>query len=358
MLTKLDPWPTYQMLEGWPKACPTTVLSNVVPMINPHRLAPQRPSQPVCSVRQTGRGSRYLKRLASSPSVADIALVDNLRDLGLAVAEAMAAGLPLVVSDWNGYRDLVRDGMDGFGCDPLGIGGKRPVPWDGSKGPLSLPQVAGALGQLVHVDTCRRGGMSHLADSLRVAPGAAAHQRACDTFHPDVVMSQLRQEPDLDRQTVLRTALVQSPAGSGTHICLLCHPGRGWPWFSKKLKHFLFLRRSFISGPVMGFCRIPCPRSATMTFGPNLVRKHSHQRRPERALMNLLALHGQTSPLADNQPLAALVVPGLLCCSVRGNSSLVIESRVDLGGPGAASSSGDGWGVSWDDLLAGPARVP
>ena len=26
----------------------------------------------------------------------------------------MAAGVPLVVSDWNGYRDLVRDGMDGY----------------------------------------------------------------------------------------------------------------------------------------------------------------------------------------------------------------------------------------------------
>ena len=28
--------------------------------------------------------------------------------------EAMAAGLPVVVSDWNGYKDTVRDGIDGF----------------------------------------------------------------------------------------------------------------------------------------------------------------------------------------------------------------------------------------------------
>ena len=26
----------------------------------------------------------------------------------------MAAGLPVVVSDWDGYRDTVRDGIDGF----------------------------------------------------------------------------------------------------------------------------------------------------------------------------------------------------------------------------------------------------
>ncbi len=40
---------------------------------------------------------------------------DNLQEtFGLAVAEAMAYGLPALVSDWNGYRDLVTDGENGF----------------------------------------------------------------------------------------------------------------------------------------------------------------------------------------------------------------------------------------------------
>lgn len=40
---------------------------------------------------------------------------DNLQEtFGLAVAEAMAYGLPAVVSDWDGYRDLVSDGENGF----------------------------------------------------------------------------------------------------------------------------------------------------------------------------------------------------------------------------------------------------
>src|SRR5205807_881053 len=40
---------------------------------------------------------------------------DNLQEtFGLSPIEGMAAGLPLVVSDWNGYRDTVRDGVDGF----------------------------------------------------------------------------------------------------------------------------------------------------------------------------------------------------------------------------------------------------
>jgi len=40
---------------------------------------------------------------------------DNIQEtFGLTVAEAMAYGLPAVVSDWNGYRDMVRDGENGF----------------------------------------------------------------------------------------------------------------------------------------------------------------------------------------------------------------------------------------------------
>jgi glycosyltransferase involved in cell wall biosynthesis len=49
--------------------------------------------------------------------VADVfcSLVDNVQEtFGLAVVEAMAAGLPCVVSDWDGYRSLVRDGVDGL----------------------------------------------------------------------------------------------------------------------------------------------------------------------------------------------------------------------------------------------------
>jgi glycosyltransferase involved in cell wall biosynthesis len=42
-------------------------------------------------------------------------LSDTLQEsFGLAPLEAMAAGLPCVVSDWNGYRDTVRDGVDGY----------------------------------------------------------------------------------------------------------------------------------------------------------------------------------------------------------------------------------------------------
>ncbi len=50
-------------------------------------------------------------------AAADIfcSLSDNIQEtFGITPIEAMAAGLPVIVSDWNGYKDTVRDGIDGF----------------------------------------------------------------------------------------------------------------------------------------------------------------------------------------------------------------------------------------------------
>jgi glycosyltransferase involved in cell wall biosynthesis len=42
-------------------------------------------------------------------------LSDNIQEsFGLTVIEAMAAGLPVLASDWNGYRDTVQDGLTGI----------------------------------------------------------------------------------------------------------------------------------------------------------------------------------------------------------------------------------------------------
>ena len=44
-----------------------------------------------------------------------LSLVDNIQEtFGLSIAEAMAAGRPVVASDWDGYRDLIRNGIDGY----------------------------------------------------------------------------------------------------------------------------------------------------------------------------------------------------------------------------------------------------
>lgn len=44
-----------------------------------------------------------------------ISLSDSIQEtFGLTPIEAMAAALPVVVTDWDGYKDTVRDGVDGF----------------------------------------------------------------------------------------------------------------------------------------------------------------------------------------------------------------------------------------------------
>ena len=63
-------------------------------------------------------------------SCADLfcSLSDNIQEtFGIVPLEAMSAGLPVVVSDWDGYKDTVRDGIDGFRVrtltPPPGLGG-------------------------------------------------------------------------------------------------------------------------------------------------------------------------------------------------------------------------------------------
>lgn len=44
-----------------------------------------------------------------------ISLSDNIQEtFGLTPVEAMAAGKPCIISDWNGYRELIEDGEQGF----------------------------------------------------------------------------------------------------------------------------------------------------------------------------------------------------------------------------------------------------
>lgn len=49
-------------------------------------------------------------------------LIDNIQEsFGFTPIEAMACGLPAVISDWDGYRDGVRDGIDGMLIPTLSV---------------------------------------------------------------------------------------------------------------------------------------------------------------------------------------------------------------------------------------------
>lgn len=115
-------------------------------------------------------------------------LSDNIQEtFGLTPIEAMAAGLPAVVSDWDGYRDTVRDGVDGFRIPTLmpmvgagvGLAYRHEIEID------EYNQYVGLVGQFtaVDIDATARAFRTLFDDAgLRRKIGAAGRQRAREVF--------------------------------------------------------------------------------------------------------------------------------------------------------------------------------
>ena len=126
----------------------------------------------------------------NSWAAADIfmSLSDNIQEtFGLAPLEAMAAGVPVVVSDWDGYRETVRDGVDGFrvptAMPAQGFAAGLALAFEA--GTLNYDQYCAATCRLVSID--RDALVARLtelvADSdLRRRMGAAGGARAREVF--------------------------------------------------------------------------------------------------------------------------------------------------------------------------------
>jgi alpha-maltose-1-phosphate synthase len=121
-------------------------------------------------------------------------LSDNVQEtFGLAPLEAMAAGLPVVVSDWDGYRDTVRDGIDGFRIPTL-------MPQGGLANDLaaahaleidSYDRYCGYGCMMVAVDvaaTVQAFERLFAATELRRQMGEAGRRRARETFDWTVII--------------------------------------------------------------------------------------------------------------------------------------------------------------------------
>ena len=120
-------------------------------------------------------------------------LADNVQEtFGLTPVEAMAAGLPCVVTDWNGYKDTVRHGIDGFR-----VGTALPPPGAGL--PLAdrfdmrmddYDRYIGKVSQMTVVDVASAtDAYAELIASpeLRARMGAAGRQRVREVFDWSVV---------------------------------------------------------------------------------------------------------------------------------------------------------------------------
>jgi glycosyltransferase involved in cell wall biosynthesis len=123
-------------------------------------------------------------------SVADffISFSDNIQEtFGLTPIEAMAAGLPCVVTDWDGYKDTVRHGEDGFRvptmAPPPGEGGDLAF-WFANAW-LNYDNYVGATAQFTAIDyEAAESAISALVlnPDLRGRMGEAARTRAREVF--------------------------------------------------------------------------------------------------------------------------------------------------------------------------------
>lgn len=125
-----------------------------------------------------------------------VSLSDNIQEtFGLTPLEAMARGLPVVVSDWDGYKDTVRDGVDGFRVPTV-----TPPPGAGSHLIASYLAADGlydryigniSMATVVDIDSLHEM-IERLADSpdLRHQMGASGKQRAQQFYDWPVILGQ------------------------------------------------------------------------------------------------------------------------------------------------------------------------
>jgi len=121
-------------------------------------------------------------------------LSDNIQEtFGLTPIEAMAAGLPVVASDWDGYRDTVIDGLTGYMIPtvmpPPGLG--RRLAYEHETGALTYDRYIGSAGRHVAVDVaaCTEAYARLIGDAdLRRRMGAAGRTEARRRFDWRVVV--------------------------------------------------------------------------------------------------------------------------------------------------------------------------
>jgi hypothetical protein len=154
-------------------------------------------------------------------SVADlfISFSDNIQEtFGLTPIEAMAAGLPAVVTDWNGYRDTVRHGVDGFRIPTYAPapGAGEDLAYAFAENALSYGNYVGGVGQYTAID--RAAAVQAIVDlaenpDLRRRMGAAARLRAEQAFDWSAIVPQY--QALWAEQDARRRAAAAVPAAPG-----------------------------------------------------------------------------------------------------------------------------------------------
>lgn len=225
---KAHPIPTYQLLE---KAAQQLKGPEKIHFIQAgwfeteqDRLAYEEAAKTFCpSVKILfidGRATPLRHHIWSTADVF-ISLADNIQEsFGLTPLEAMANQLPVIVADWDGYQDTVRDGIDGFRISTV-------MPPSGCGIDLALAYLSKAINyatycglSAMHTAIDIHNGAQRLIDLLsnpvlRKQMGAAGHQRIKDTYDWPIVIKQYETLWDelalIRQQTTLTTTIKRYP---------------------------------------------------------------------------------------------------------------------------------------------------
>ena len=151
-------------------------------------------------------------------------LVDNIQEsFGLTPIEAMASGLPVVVSDWDGYRDTVRDGIDGYTIPTLaprkGIGNKLAYKY--FSGQNNYGDYLAATQQSISVNfDALSTALTRLIEnpSLRFKMGSAGRERAISTYNwPKIISAYEDLWEELKERTITDAEISPLVGGSPFH---------------------------------------------------------------------------------------------------------------------------------------------
>ena len=144
-----------------------------------------------------------------------LSLVDNIQEtFGITPLEAMAAGLPVVASDWDGYRFTMRDGVDAFLVRTLGAppGAGQGILNRHLFNGMTYQSYVGTLAShtAVHVgDAAARLAALIASPELRARMRQAGRKRIAETFDWPVVVRGLQEL--LQELAAIRAAAPRAP---------------------------------------------------------------------------------------------------------------------------------------------------
>ena len=141
-----------------------------------------------------------------------LSLVDNIQEtFGITPLEAMAAGLPVVVSDWDGYRFTVRDEVEGFLVPTLGGPGQAYGASMVQRHVMDVMSYQSYVGEVAQYTAVHIGRAADAIARLIASPdlrrrmGEAGRARVRTAFDWPVVARQMRALAD-ELETVRRSA--------------------------------------------------------------------------------------------------------------------------------------------------------